>query len=290
MKKKVLFILLAMAMLLVGCTSEKPATTEPTETEEKTESNSSETEKEPEKKSLKVGTFSSSGIAAEAGVSTLEEMGYEIEVIYFDDAVLPNVALQEGSIDFNMFQHTPYLEAYMENNHGVDLTMAELIYYPNYGLYSSKYETLDDLPEGAKIGLYSDASNVDRGLRILDSYGLIKLTDEEKDIYNELDIVENPKNFTFELVGFGTAVRAMEDLDASMAASSHILAADLDPTAALALEERDKANADFTCGIAVRTEDLETVWLEDVIKAYTSDASAQYMNENYKGASVPVFN
>ena len=230
--------------VLVGCKAEETAKTT-------TETSSSETSKNkeervPEKKILKVGTFASSGIAAEAGIATLEEMGYEVEVVYFDDAVLPNTALQEGSIDFNIFQHEPYLDAYMENKPGVDLTMAELLYYPNYGLYSSKYESLDDLPEGAKIGLYSDASNVDRGLRILDSYGLIKLIDEEKDIYNELDIVENPKNFTFELVGFGTAVRAMEDLDASMAASSHILAAELDPTDALVLEDREKTSADFT--------------------------------------------
>lgn len=289
MKKRVLFMILAIVMLLVvGCKSKETATTETPATTEISSEDKKE-ERVPEKKTLKVGTFASSGIAAEAGVATLKEMGYEVEVIYFDDAVLPNTALQEGSIDFNIYQHVPYLEAYMKNNPGAELKMAKLLYYPNYGLYSTKYESLKDLPDGAKIGLYSDASNVDRGLRILDSNGLIKLTSEKKPIYSELDVVENPKNFKFELVSFGTAVRAMEDLDASMAASSHILAAKLDPKKALVLEDKTMTTADFTCGIAVRAEDFETVWLEDVIKAYTSESSAKYINENYNGASVPVF-
>lgn len=241
------------------------------------------------KKSLKVGTFASSGIAAEAGVEALKGMGYDVEVVYFDDAVLPNTALQEGAIDYNIFQHTPYLDAYMKNNPGVPLTMALLLYYPNYGLYSTKYKTLDELPNGARIGLYSDASNVDRGLRILNACGLIKLKDGKKDIYSELDIVENPKNVTFDLVNFGTAVRALGDLDACMAAASHILAGGMDPRAALVLEDKEHTSADFTCGITVRTSDVESEWLKDVIKAYTSESSRRYINDNYKGASVPVF-
>lgn len=293
--KKLLCAVLTSALavsLMAGCsTSPSASSTSPSAPQASAPQTSADAgaERTPEKTQLKVGTFASSGIAAEAGVSTLEEMGYEVEVIYFDDAVLPNTALQEGSIDYNIYQHTPYLEAYLQDNSGTSLSMAELLYYPMYGLYSTRYTSLDEIPDGAHIGLYSDASNVDRGLRLLDACGLITLVDEEKELYSELDVVENPKNLTFELVSFGSAVRALEDLDACMAAGSHILDGGMDPTAALALEERGSTGSDFTCGIAVRTEDMDTVWLEDVITAYTSDASRDYMNENYKGASVPVF-
>lgn len=283
--KKAISVLLMMALsltLLAGCGSKAE---ESQDTKEETTEDSGKEEK----KSLKVGTAGASHIAAEAGVSALEEMGYEVEVVSFDDYVLPNTALQEGTIDYNIYQHRPYLEAFLKDNNGVDLTMAIDLYYPNYGLYSTRYESLEELPDGAKIGLYSDASNVDRGLRILDACGLIKLTDEEREMYTEMDVVENPKNLTFELVGFGTAVRSMEDLDACMAASSHILEGGLDPKSALVFEEKENATEDFTCGITVRTEDLEEDWVQDVIEAYTSESSRKYMEDNYKGASVPVF-
>lgn len=281
--KKLLCLILCLGLFLVGCSSNDSKSSDSNSKEDTSEESVKETKK------LKVGTFASSGIAAEAGVKPLENMGYEIEVVYFDDAVLPNTALQEGSIDFNIFQHTPYLEEYLKDNSGVELSMAELLYYPNYGLYSTKHDSIEDLPDNAVIGLYSDASNVDRGLRILDSCGLITLIDEEKSIYSEVDIIENPKNITFELVNFGTAVRSLDDLDACMAASSHILDGGLDPKKALVLEDKTKTSADFTCGIAVRTEDLDSEWLKDVIEGYKSDESRDYINENYKGASVPVF-
>ena len=240
-----------------------------------------------DKNIIKVGTFATSAIAANAGVSSLEKMGYKVKVIIFDDAVLPNTALQEGSIDINIFQHTPYLEAFMKNNKGEPLTMAKpLLFYPNYGLYSKKYDKLEQIPNKAVIGLYNDASNIDRGLKVLNACGLIKLTDQKKDLYNVFDIVENPKNVKFYEMAFGTAVRALDDVDASMAAASHILRGGLDPRKALAFEA---PNDNFACGITVRTVDTDSNWLKDVIKAYTSEASRDAINIGYKGASVPLF-
>lgn len=240
-----------------------------------------------QKKTIKVGTFSTSTVAANAGVESLKAMGYEVEVIIFDDAVLPNTALQEGSIDINIFQHIPYLKAFMKNNPGEPLSMVEpLVYYPKYGLYSKKYETLDQIPDKAVIGLYNDASNIDRGLRVLNASGLIKLTETKKDMYNVFDIVENPKHIQFHEMAFGTAVRALDDVDASMAGASHIFKGGLDPKKALFFEA---PNSGFACGITVRTRDMESQWLKDVVKAYTSDASRDAINSGYKGACVALF-
>ena len=240
-----------------------------------------------QKKKIKVGTFSTSQIAANAGVESLKSMGYEVEIIIFDDAVLPNTALQEGSIDINIFQHTPYLKAFMKDNHGEPLSMVDpLIYYPNYGLYSKKHQTLDQIPEKGVIGLYNDASNIDRGLRVLNACGLIKLTETKKDLYNVFDIIENPKHLKFYEMSFGTAVRALDDVDASMAGASHILKGGLDPKKALALETPNNV---FACGITVRTVNMDSEWLKDVVKAYTSDASRNAINTGYQGASVALF-
>lgn len=273
-KRIMIYVLtLAMVLTLAACGANTKEASKVTSAKEKTK--------------IKVGTFSSSKVAAEAGVETLKKMGYEVEVIIFDDAVLPNTALQEGSIDINIFQHTPYLEAFMKNNAGKSLSMLEpLLYYPNYGLYSAKYNALEEIPNNAIIGLYNDASNIDRGLRVLNACGLITLTDEKKDLYTKFDIVKNPKNVTFYEMAFGTAVRALSDVDASMAGASHMLAGGLDPKKALAFENTSK---NFACGVTARTEDIGSQWLKDVMTAYTSDASRNAMNEGYKGACKPLF-
>ncbi|AFS78157.1 NLPA lipoprotein [Gottschalkia acidurici 9a] len=239
------------------------------------------------KKNIKIGTFSSSKIAADSGKEELEKKGYEVEIVVFDDAVLPNTALAEGSIDANLFQHTPYLDAYLKDNNKVSLSMVDpLLYYPNYGLYSLKHKDINDIPQGGTIGIYNDASNMDRGLRLLDACGLIKLTDEKKDLYSKLDIIENPKNFKFAEMAFGTAVRSLDDTDASIAGASHILQADMDPKSALVFEE---VNNNFSCGLTVRTGNLDDNWVKDMIKAYTSDDAREKLNKGYKGASTPLY-
>lgn len=275
---KFFVMVFATCMILTAfCGCENNTTTEKSKVQEE------------EKTTIKIGSMSSNSISVDAGIPQLEKMGYKVEVIVFDDAVLPNIALQEGSIDINIHQHTPYLEAYIDNNPGESLSMAKLLYFPNYGLYSTKYNSIDEIPNNALIGLYSDASNVDRGLRILETAGLIKLSSEEKDMYSEIDIVENPKKLQFKLVNFGTGVRAMEDLDACMATGTNIKDSGRDPLDALVLEDREKAKVDFSCGIAAKTSNLESKWLKDIIKAYTSDESRNYMTEQFGGASIPIF-
>ena len=269
-----LIILVIMSSAMSGCQKEK--------VQENTSEDASE-------KTIKIGTFSASKSEASSGKEALEKMGYNVEMVIFDDAVLPNTALAEGSIDANLFQHTPYLEAYLKDNNKVSLSMLKpLLYYPNYGIYSSKHENIEDIPEGGTVGIYNDASNMDRGLRLLDHYGLIKLIDEEKELYNKLDIVENTKNLDLVEIAFGNAIRSLEDTDATVAASSHILEAGIDPESALALEE---VNNNFSCGFTVRTEDMKAnpKWMQDMIKAYTSDEARKKIKEDHKGALSPLY-
>ena len=287
MKKRLLFIttiIITLAFLIVGCTPNEEKTVNKEDSGNKENSLGKEEES---KKIIKIGTFSTSKIAADSGKKELEDMGYEVEIVVFDDAVLPNTALAEGSIDANIFQHTPYLDAYLKDNDKVSLSMVDpLLYYPNYGLYSIKHKNIENIPENGIIGLYNDASNMDRGLKLLESSGLIKLTDEKKDLYNLLDISENPKNLKFVEMAFGTAVRSLEDTDASIATGSHILQADMDPKSALILEETKN---DFACGITVGTEELDKEWVKNIKEAYTSDSARKALEEGYKGASVALY-
>lgn len=236
----------------------------------------------PEKDKIVIGTEPTAAPGVECIKPVLEEMGYTVEITYFDDYILPDTALEEGSIDCNFYQHTPFMEMYNED-HGTDLIMAGLVAYPNIGLYSTKYQSLDEVPDGSQISITNDASNIDRALRLLQAAGLIKLADAPKDgeLYTEYDVVENSKNFEFVPIAETQLVESMNDVAISVCPSSHILNNGLDPKSAFFMEEPVE---DAMIGLTIRPEDKDAQWVKDVLAAYKTDEAKAAFDESFKGA------
>ncbi len=122
----------------------------------------------------------------------LAEKGINLEIKIFDDYVLPNTALQDGTLDANYFQHTPYLNSFNEA-HKTDLVSAGLVHYEPMGIYSSTLEDLKDLADGATILVPDDESNQTRALLLLQQEGLIVLPEDAsvETAPSVLDIVDN---------------------------------------------------------------------------------------------------
>lgn len=235
-----------------------------------------------DKDTIIIGTEPSAAPTAECIKPVLEGMGYTVEITYFDDFVLPDTALVEGSIDCNIFQHTPYMEMYNED-HGTDLIMAGLVAFPNLGIYSTQYKSLDEIPDGSQVSITNDASNVDRALRLLQTAGLITLPAEpgETGFYTTMDIVDNPKNLEIVPVGENQLVESMNDVAISVVGSSHILANGLDPKSAFIMEE---PNEDAMIGVTIRPEDKDAQWVKDLLEAYKTDEAQKAFDEEYQGA------
>ena len=123
----------------------------------------------------------------------LKAEGYELKVVEYNDYVQPNVALSEGDLDANYFQHLPYLENYNEEN-GTDLVSASAIHFEPMGLYAGKSSDIKNVPDGAKIAVPSDATNEARALLLLQDQGVIKLKDGVGLEATANDIEENPHN------------------------------------------------------------------------------------------------
>src|SRR5699024_6485136 len=112
----------------------------------------------------------------------LAEEGIEVELVQMGDYIQPNEALVNGEVDANFSQHVPFMEEFNRNK-GADLVSVQPVYYPNYGIYSREYDSIENLPDGATIGVANDSSNLDRSLRLLAENGLIELKeigDEEE--------------------------------------------------------------------------------------------------------------
>ena len=118
----------------------------------------------------------------------LAEEGYDLQIVIYDDYILPNTALEDGDLDANYFQHTPYLKSFNEAN-GTHLVSVGKIHYEPMGIYANGLESLVDLPDGATIIIPGDDSNGTRALLLLQQEGLIVLP-EDASVDNGITVLD----------------------------------------------------------------------------------------------------
>lgn len=218
----------------------------------------------------------------------LEKEGYTVEITEFNDYVQPNTAVEEGSLDCNFFQHTPYLNEQNESR-GLHLKSVAAIHLEPMGLYSKKITNIDELQDGATIALPNDPSNEARALKLLASEGLIKINEGE--LVTPADITENPKNLKFNELEAAAVPRSVDDVDAAVINGNYAIEAGFDPTTnAIIKEDKDSEAAKPYANILVvkeGNEDLDKI--QALIKALTSDEVKDFINKQYNGSVIPVF-
>ncbi len=125
---------------------------------------------------IKIGVVGASDPYWDDYVQAAEDEGISIELVDFTDYAQPNPALTEGDLDLNQFQHIIYLAQY-NTSAGEDLTpIGSTAIYP-LGLYSTQYDSVEDIPDGETVAIPNDASNLARALLVLQSAGLVELQD-----------------------------------------------------------------------------------------------------------------
>ena len=277
MKKRIVSVMLifALSVGLIACGSSESKESE----ESKAEENETEEDSDSDKKVIRIGTIEVDVPTVEAGRESMEELGYEIEIVTFEDAIMPNTALMEGSIDANLFQHAKYMNGFASEK-GADFTMLEpVLILSRYAMYSSKYDNYNELPDNATIAISSDASNKERSLKMLQDIGLITLADKPEDsIYTVFDIVENPKNLQFTEVLDVQIPTLLEDVDMIVVYNPHMIQGGYDTSNPLYME-KDDAYVDYGVGITVNTVDAESQWAKDLIKGYTTDKTKDNMDK-----------
>ena len=120
----------------------------------------------------------------------LKAKGYDLEIIEFTDYVTPNIALDEGELDANFFQHLPYLEQFNKNKN-TSLVKTVNVHLEPMAIYSKSIKNLSELKDGDIIAVPNDPTNESRALDILVKEGL--LTFKDVDFKTVIDIISNPK-------------------------------------------------------------------------------------------------
>lgn len=218
----------------------------------------------------------------------LADKGYELEIVEFTDYVMPNVALYEGDLDANFFQHTPYLDNYNEQN-GTDLVSACKVHFEPMGLYSETLTSVSDVAEGSKVGVPNDPTNEARALNLLEAQGLIKLREGAGLNATPLDIEENPLNLEFvELEAAQLPRNLSEFAIAAINGNYAIEAGILDKV--IVNEAADSESAqEYANILAVRNGELETDKTKALVEALTSDETREFINTQYEDQFIPVF-
>ncbi|GLH80020.1 hypothetical protein SSBR45G_49290 [Bradyrhizobium sp. SSBR45G] len=185
------------------------------------------------------------------------ERGLDIKVVEFTDYVIPNQALALKDLEANSFQHEPYLKNQISKTGWKIVKVATTIASPQ-GVYSQKYKSLAELPEGAKVAIANDPSNGARGLMILALHGVIKLKDPSNVASTVVDIIDNPKKLKFVELDAAQLPRALADVDLVSINNNYAVQAGLNPAKdAIA---RENAEGPWVNILAVREEDKDKPW------------------------------
>ena len=216
-------------------------------------------------------------------VDDIAAQGITLEIKEFTDYVTPNDAVEYGEIDANYFQHIPYLESF-NTEHGYHLVNAGGIHVEPIALYSSKYSSLSDLPNGAVIAIPNDPTNEGRALLLLQSAGLIKLRADAGLEAIPLDITENPKNFKFSEIEAATLPRVLSDVDAAIINGNYAIPAGLVATRDGLFVEG--ADSPYVNVIAVKEGNENNPAIKALIEALKSDEVAAFVAEKYKNGEV----
>lgn len=221
----------------------------------------------------------------------LEALGYNLEVVVFNDYVQPNTALADGDLDANYFQHEPYLTTF-NSERGTDLVSAGAIHYEPMGIYPGTKSSLDDIAEGDTIAIPNDGSNETRALLLLQDLGYITLADGIDASSNATieAIVDNPLNLEITEMNAENIPHILADVAFGIINGNYALQADLTGDDALASESADSDAAQTYANIvACRNGDENSDKIQALITALTSETCREYIESTYNGAVVPIF-
>ena len=270
--KKFTMILAASALTLAACGTD----------EETTGANGEES------KEVTLGATAGpySDMLSQAIVPGLEEKGYTVDVIEFSDYIQPNIALDGGDIDANLFQHTVYLENFEEENN-MDLTALITVPTAPMGVYSNIFESFDEIEEGATMAIPNDPVNAARAFLILEDNGLVELDpDAEVLQVSERDVIVNEKNLVFQPVEAGQLPRAVDGSDLAAVPGNFALAANMDLLDALVLEDMPDQYRNV---VAVTAENEDSEFATDLVEIVESEEFEAMIDEQFEGFGKPAW-
>ncbi len=217
---------------------------------------------------------------AEALVPVAKAKGLDVKIIEFSDGAMINSATNEGELDANGFQHTPYLEG-QNKDRKLDLVSVGRTVLLPMAAYSKRVKSVQELKNGAEIAIPNDPSNGGRALKLLEAGGLLKLKPGLTWNATVFDVTENPKNLKIRELETAQLPRSLDDLDFAVITTHFALASGLNPRRDSILLEGDLS--DYFCLIAVQRKNADKPWVKTLLEAYRSPEVKAFIEKTFQG-------
>jgi len=240
----------------------------------------------PNPNTLIVGTMSGpeSDVIAVAQTIAQNRYGLTIKIIEFSDYNLPNAALEDGTLDANIFQHLPYLEDSIQAHHYNLEAIGKTFLYP-MAIYSNKLTTLKDLQPGAIIAIPNDPSNEARALLLLQNAKLIRLKKHSGSTLS--DIRSNPNHYQFRELDAAQLPRVLPDVDLAVINTNFAIPAGLQPNRnALFVEKKTSPYANL---IVIRKNSTKKEQIKQFIEAIHSPEVTAKAQELFSDSAIPAW-
>ncbi|MCE3230756.1 MAG: Methionine transporter substrate-binding protein [Alphaproteobacteria bacterium] len=233
---------------------------------------------------LKVGVTAGAHADIAHKISELaKKQNFNVEVIEFNDFILPNEALASKDLDMNSYQHEQFLNEQIESRGYKLKAIAKTVVMP-LGIYSTKLTSLKELPNNAKMIIPNDPTNGGRALKLLAKNGVIGINEVANP--SILDITSNPKNISFVEIEAPLLPRSLPDADAAVINTDWALLAGLNPQSALVQESKDSPYVNV---MVVRAGDETQEEIQKFRALYHSPEIRAFIETTYKGAVIPAW-
>jgi len=212
--------------------------------------------------------------------------GLDIKIVEFSDYIQPNVALSNGEIDANSYQHQPFLDAQIADRGYKIESIAKTVIFP-MAVYSKKIKSLTDIQSGAIVSIPNDPTNGGRALLILEKAGLLKLKENVGLSATVADITENPQHLQIKELEAAQVALSLTDVDFAVINTNYATQAGLVPNRdALFIEDGKSPYANV---LVVRSEDRDKAVFKKLIKAYQSDEVKQFITDHFQGSGTAAW-
>jgi D-methionine transport system substrate-binding protein len=241
-----------------------------------------------DKNVLKVGTIAGpeTELMEVAKEVAKDKFSLDIKVIEFTDYIEPNLALNDGSIDANVFQHQPYLDQQTQDHRYQLVAIGKTFVYP-MGVYSSKIKNLNELPQKAIVSIPNDPSNEGRALLLLEKAKLIHLKKNAGLYATPVDIDSNPKQLQFKELDAAQLSRTLPDVDIAVINTNYAVPAGLSPSKdAIFLEQKDSPYANI---IVIRKDELNDPRMKQLVNAIQSEEVLRAAEKIFKDGAIQAW-
>lgn len=206
----------------------------------------------------------------------LEKQGYTIKTLNFSTLEVNNQSVNNGQVDFNLDQHTAYLNVF---NREKGTHLYPLVHIPTIpaAIYSDKYTSFQQAHNGATVLIPSDPANTSRALRILTDNHFIQLKSGTNPILaTSRDIVSNPKQLKIKEMDSVMIPRTLGEVDFGFASGGIAYQSKLDPKKAVL---REKVIPEMEMVVTINEKNKDTQWAKDLKAAYQSPEFKQFMQK-----------